>query len=331
MLRGEFSHPVAPPTARMRKLAKKVMRERFGPAVQTLAHTFKHTIWPFARALAEEWRKDNVPLLAAALAFYSIFSITPLFIIAIAIVGLILGPAVAQQEVLAQVALIFGPENAQTIQQLITNSSSPSGNIIAIVIGATMLFFGSSWMFTQMKDALNIVWDVEHKPEHGVVTGFVWNRFLGFLMVLGVGAMLVASLIINMLLSALHLFVGDVVPGVVVWGKLFNFFLSTGLITLLILMIFKVLPDAHITWDDAWLGAAVTSLLFNIGRLLISLYLTNSGVSSTYGAAGSLVAFLLWVYFSAQILLFGAEFTQLYAQKYGSQITGRPGGEETES
>lgn len=282
-----------------------------------------------AKDSAAEWKEDNAPLLAAALAFYTLFSVAPLLIIVTAIAGLIFGEAAVQQDVYDQIRDVVGANAADSIYQIIEQSSKPSGNIIAMLIGIATMLLGASWVFAQMKQALNAIWDIEPKPAQGGmlrgILGAVWARLFPAVLVLAIGMLLILTVVINMVLSSLHLFVGDLVPGMVFFWQVVNFVVSWGIVTVLFALIFKVLPDAHINWGDVWIGAAVTGLLFSLGRLLISLYLGYSSVGSSYGAAGSLVVVLMWVYYSAQIFLFGAEFTHVYTQRYGSQIVSPAG------
>lgn len=278
-----------------------------------------------ARILKEsamEWKDDNAPLLAAALTFYMLFSVAPLLMILTAIAGLIFGQTAAQQNVFTQIEQVVGSESAQAIFQIIQNSSQPSGTIRAMIIGIVTMLLGASMVFGQVKQAINIIWGVEPEPAQGSilerVLALVWARIIPIILVLGIGLLLILTLLLNMFLSSLHLFVQGLVPGMVFIWQVVNFLVSWGIVTLLFAMIYKVLPDTPITWGDVWTGAAVTGFLFSIGRLLISFYLSYSSVASAYGAAGSLVVALLWVYYSAQIFLFGAAFTHVYARRQGS-------------
>ncbi len=262
----------------------------------------------------QEWQEDKASRLAAALAYYTAFSIAPLFVIAIAIAALVFGEDAAQGKIFEQLRGLVGSDAAQGIQALIVSSSKPTEGTIATLISVALLFFGASNIFTQLQDSLNTIWEVAPKPGRGI-KGIIKDRILSFGMVLGIGFLLLVSLILSTVLAALS---KDLDGGMI--GSILNFFLSFGVITLLFALMFKFLPDVKITWGDVGIGAVITALLFTIGKTLISLYLSNSSVGSTYGAAGSLVVLLLWVNFSAQILFFGAEFTQVYANKYGSLI-----------
>ncbi|NJN68596.1 MAG: YihY/virulence factor BrkB family protein [Chloroflexaceae bacterium] len=296
----------------------------FWNLVKTVLH-LPWNIWHLLKVIfvlfkdtAEGWNQDNASQLAAALAFYTIFSLAPVLVIGIAIVGLVYGEAAAQKEIIGEIEKVVGREGARGVQELIENSIRPSGNIIAIIVGALAMLLGSSWVFAEMKDALNMIWDVP-KP-HRSVLQIIWNRIVGFFLTLSIGLLILLSIIIHTSLSSLYELVQGLLPGMHVAWEVLYFLLALGVITLLFAMLFKVLPDAKIAWGDVWIGAAVTALLFDTGRLLISLYLMSRSFSTTYGAAGSLVVVLLWVYYSAQIFLFGAEFTHVYARRYGSQI-----------
>ena len=276
--------------------------------VELLKETFK------------EWQEDKASRLAAALAYYTAFSIAPLLVIAIAIAAIVFGEQAAQGQIATQLAALVGKEAAEAIQELLKSSSRQSGEgIIATAISIGLLFFGASNIFTQLQDSLNTIWEVAPKPGRGI-KGIVKDRILSFGMVLGIGFLLLVSLVLSTVLAALGNYLGGMMPGLEFLWSVLNFLLSFGVISLLFALMFKFLPDVKITWGDVAIGAVITALLFTIGKTLISLYLSNSGVGSTYGAAGSLVVLLLWVNFSAQILFFGAEFTQVYANKYGSLI-----------
>ena len=268
----------------------------------------------------KEWQEDKASRLAAALAYYTAFSIAPLLVIAIAIAALVFGEQAAQGKIAVQLGALVGKEAAEAIEELLKSSSRQSGQgIIATVISFALLFFGASYIFTQLQDSLNTIWEVTPKPGRGI-KGIVKDRILSFGMVLGIGFLLLVSLILSAVLTALGNYLGGMMPGLEFLWSVLNFFLSFGVISVLFALMFKFLPDVKITWGDVGIGAVITALLFTIGRSLLSLYLGNSGVGSTYGAAGSLVVLLLWVNYSAQILFFGAEFTQVYANKYGSLI-----------
>ncbi len=266
-----------------------------------------------------EWQEDKAARLAAALAYYTAFSLAPLLIIVIAIAAVVFGQDAAQGEIVGQIQGLVGKEGAEAIQTMIENSRKPAEGSIATIISLVILFFGASGVFNALQDALNTIWEVAPKPGRGV-TAIVKDRFPSFAMVLGIGFLLLVSLVVSAALSALSNYLGHLLPSLKIVWPVVNFLFSFGVITVLFAMIYRTLPDVKIAWGDVWIGAAITSLLFAIGKAFIGLYLGNSSVGSTYGAAGSFVVLLLWLNYSAQILFFGAEFTQVYANRYGSRI-----------
>lgn len=278
------------------------------------------TITKLIKDTFTEWNEDKVPLWAAALAYYTIFSLAPLLLIVISIAGFFFGDEAARGQIVGQIQGLIGRDGAEAVQGMIQNASRPgSGGTIATVVGIVTLLFGASGVFGQLQDALNTIWEVKPKPGQNV-RSFVQSRFLSFAMVLVIGFLLLVSLVLSAVLSGISSFFGRMVPDFVVVGQVLNFALSFGVITLLFASIYKFLPDVRMPWKDLWVGAATTALLFTIGKFLIGLYLGSSSVASTYGAAGSLVVLLLWVFYSAQILLLGAEFTQVYARHRGNPL-----------
>jgi membrane protein len=267
----------------------------------------------------KEWSEDKAARLAAALAYYTIFAIAPLLVIIIAVVGLIFGRAAVQGEIVNRISGTVGPQSAALIQNMIASASRPSAGIIATVIGVVMLLLGATGVFAQLQDALNTIWEVAPRPGRSI-WAMLRDRGWTFAMVLGIGLIFMLSLVISAALSALSGALGGVTSGVPAIWQVVNQVVSFGLITLLFALIFKYLPDVRIQWRDVWAGAAFTALLFTIGKYLLGLYLGRSSVSSAYGAAGSLVVILLWIYYSAQILFLGAEFTQVYARRTGKRI-----------
>lgn len=267
------------------------------------------------------WWEHKVPRLGAALAYYTIFSLGPLMLIIIAIAGQVFGEEAAQGQIVQQIQGLVGEEGAKAIEAMLISARKPSAGIVATVLGVVMLLFGASGVFGQLQDALNTIWGVTPKPGRGL-WGFLKDRFLSFAMVVGIAFLLLVSLVVTAALSALGTLFGE--WGASVGGQAANFVISFGVITFLFAMIFKVLPDVRLAWRDVWVGAALTSLLFTIGKLLIGLYLGRSSTASAFGAAGSLVVLLIWIYYSAQILFFGAEFTRAYAAKRGSRVTATP-------
>lgn len=265
-----------------------------------------------------EWNQDKAPQLAAALSYYTAFAIAPLLVIVIAIAGLALGPDAARGRVEAEIQGLVGEEAASAIQEILANANEPTTGVISTVVSVATLILGATGFFLQLQDALNTIWGV--MPPARSILETIRVRFISFSMVIAIGFLLLVSLVISAVLAGLNEYVSSIMPGMEFLSQLINFVISFTVITLMFAMLYKVLPDAEIQWSDVWLGAVVTSLLFNLGKYLIGLYLGQSGVASAYGAAGSFVLLLLWINYSAQILLLGAEFTQVYANMYGSKI-----------
>ncbi|MEA5543070.1 YihY/virulence factor BrkB family protein [Limnoraphis robusta Tam1] len=278
-----------------------------------------NTVLSLLRETFNEWQQDKVPILAAALSYYMIFSIAPLLILVIAVLGFIVGEQIAQEEVFTKLESLVGGENAVSIQTVLTNQFSPSSNIRATLVAIATILFGATTVFAQLKQALNMIWGVQPKPGRGL-KDFIKTRILSIFMVLGIGLILLLSLIISSVLSGTneilekYLFIPSFI-----WS-LVDLAISFGLITLLFAQIYRVLPDVKIAWKDVGVGAAMTAVLFIIGKSVISVYLGHSSVASAYGAAGSFVVLLMWIFYSTQIFLFGAEFTQVWSRRYGSQI-----------
>ncbi len=269
------------------------------------------------RQTISEFNSDKVPRLGAALAYYTIFSIAPLLLIAIAIAGFVFGQDAARQQVFDSLRGVLGPNSANAIKEMVQNAAKPKAGTIATIAGVVTLFLGASGVFGQLKDALNTIWDVKPKPSSGILS-VLKDRFLSLAMVLGVGFLLLVSLVIDAVIAGMGHFASSHLPGGEALWQVVQQVFSVVIVALLFALIFRYLPDLHIAWHDVTLGAIVTSVLFVIGKFALGLYLGKSAVGSSYGAAGSLVVVLLWVYYSSQIVLFGAEFTQVYARERGS-------------
>ncbi len=266
-----------------------------------------------------EWQEDKAPTLAAALAYYTVFSLAPLLIIVIAIAGLVFGADAAQGQIVAQLQSLIGKDGAQTVQDLIVKASEPKSGMIATIVGIATLLWGASNVFTNLKEALNTIWNVSPPPGRGI-WGFLQDRVLSFAMILGIGFLLLVSLVLSAVLAAVSYWLNGLLQLPVGIWQIVDFAISFGVVTLLFALIYKLLPDVDLAWNDVWIGAAITSMLFTIGKSLIGVYLGGSGIASTYGAAGSFVIILLWINYSAQILFLGAEFTQVWANRYGSRM-----------
>ena len=275
--------------------------------------------WLLVKEAATEWSRDRAPRLGAALAYYTIFSMVPLLIVIIAIIGLVFGQEAAHSAIMDQIRNLIGPQSAAAIKDMIHRADQPSSGIISTLIATVTLIAGAAGFFGQLKDALNTVWGIEPKEGRGI-WGFVKDNFLSFATLLGTGFLLLVSLVVSTALAAIGKWFGNLLPIPEFVLQVFNLLLSLVVITGLFTLIFKVLPDAHIAWRDIWVGAALTSVLFTIGKFAIELYLGKSNIGSNYGAAGSLVLVLVWVYYSVQILLYGAELTKVYANRMGERI-----------
>jgi membrane protein len=272
----------------------------------------------FKMAVAK-WSADNAARLSAALAYYAVFSVAPLLIIAIAVAGLVFGRDAAQGEIFRQLDGLIGAQGAAVVQEMVKNASKPGSGIIAGLIGFVMLLFGASGVTGELKSALNGIWEVPPPPAGGMFYT-MRERLLSLTLVLGVGFILMVSLVVSAGVAAMGQYFQAWLPGSESMLHAVNFGASLLVITLMFMVIFRFVPDAKLEWGDVWMGAVVTAFLFSIGKLLIGLYLGKGTLGSTYGAAGSLVIFLAWVYYSAQILFFGAEFTHVYAREHGSRI-----------
>ena len=280
----------------------------------------KSSLWQFLKSTVMQWIEDEPFQLAAALSYYTLFSLAPLLIIVIAIAGFVFGREAAEDQILQTLQGLIGQESARAIQGMVQNASNkPKTGMISTVIGIIALLFGAGGVVGQLQTSLNKIWGVTPKPDQGV-SGFVRQRFVSFAMILGIGFLLLVSLAMSALLTGLTQLMGTLLGGTALVAHLLDVVVSFLFVTTLFAMIYKILPDARIQWRDVWIGAALTSLLFTIGKSLIGLYLGSSGVTSTYGAAGSLITVLLWVYYSSLIFFLGAEFTQVYAREYGSGV-----------
>lgn len=277
------------------------------------------TGWEALREAAHGWIDANATRLSAALAFYTILSIAPLFVIAIAIAGAVFGDEAASGALTEQLRGLLGEAGAEVAKTAIQRADKPNAGIIATVIGVVTLLFGASGVFNELQSSLNAVWDVKPKSGRGIWAK-VRDRFLSFGMVLVIGFLLLISLVLSTALNAFGGFLDGLAPGVPTLMWIANFLLSFAIVTVLFALMFKYLPDARVAWTDVWFGATVTAVLFTIGKYLIGLYLGKAGVGTPYGAAGSLVAFVVWVYYSGLIVFFGAELTQVGAKRAGRAI-----------
>jgi membrane protein len=283
-----------------------------------MAINFGHARDFFAH-LYEKWSRDRVPQLGAALAFYTALSIAPLLVLSLAVGAFVFGDEAARGEIATQMTSLAGEQGAQAIQQMIKNADQPASGTAAAIIGVVMLLFGASGVFGELQQSLNLIWEVEPKAGRGI-WGMIRDRFFSFVMVLGIAFLLLVSLVLSAVLASLGTIFSHLPESLSWLAQVLNAAVAFLVITLLFAMIFKILPDARIAWRNVWTGAVITALLFTIGKFLIGLYLGRSSLGSAYGVAGSFVVFLVWVYYSAQILYLGAELTKVVAEERGQRI-----------
>jgi membrane protein len=268
------------------------------------------------------WVDHSASSLGAALAFYTLFSVAPILIIALSVAGYFFGPHAAENELLVQLRDLIGNAGADAVQSVLASAQYSNKKGIAAVVGVVTVIVGASSVFAELQHALDVIWSSARKPEVGW-WGMVRRRLLSFGMVLGVGFLLLVSLLASALLAAFGGWLEARLPGLAVALPILDVLLSFALTVLLFAMIYKYMPRETITWRDVWIGATVTAFLFAVGKSLIGIYLGRSSFSGAYGAAGSLVVLLMWVYYSAQIFLLGAEFTRAFAYSRGSHVSVR--------
>jgi membrane protein len=277
-------------------------------------------LWLLARDAFFQWIDDNPFQMGAALAYYTLFSIAPLLLIAIAVAGSVFGREASQDQIIGAIQDLVGFQSARAIQAIIESAGRrPDSGFFASATGIILLLLGAAGVVGQLQDSLNTIWRVKSKTGRGL-KGFVQDRLISYSMVLGVGFLLVVSLVVSALLTAASRIVVGFLTINAATAQSLDLIVSFVLIALLFAVIYKYVPDVRIAWNDVWLGAATTSLLFAAGKFLIGFYLGHSTVTSIYGAAGSLVTLLLWVYYSSLMFFFGAELTQVYATRHGSKV-----------
>ena len=268
----------------------------------------------------KEWSEDKASRLSAALAYYTVFSIPPLLVVAVGIASLFTDRQMIETNVVNQASALMGSQGGEAIQTILQSAEEPGdGELLPTLLGVALLLFGASGVFTQLQDAMNTIFGVKPAPGRGVL-GLIKDRFFSFTMVLSIGFVLLVSLVLSTVLTTLGDFVGGLVSEAAILLWIVNFVISFGVITLLFALIFKTVPDVKLAWRDVLIGAALTALLFKIGEYALGFYFENSDPTSAFGAAGSIILLLLWVYYSAQIIFLGAEFTEVYAREAGSGI-----------
>ena len=279
-------------------------------------------VWDLLSETYRDCRQNNTPILGAALAFYTTFSLAPLLIIIIAIFGVILGKETVQVEILRRAQELIGAQGAVAVKMMIEAAYRPGSGLPATVIGILVMLIGSTSALVMLTHSLNLIWGA--KPNSTApIRNLIKERLLSFVMILVIGLLIALSLLLSIVLSFLTGFFQNLLPVPPFFIEVCDFVLSFLLITLLFAVVYKVLPDVEIAWTDVWIGSAITAILFTLGKFLFGLYLARSSIRSAYGAASSLAIILIWVYYSAQVFLIGAEITQVYANRYGSRVKPR--------
>jgi membrane protein len=280
-------------------------------------------MWPLVKMSVVSWRQDHASSMGAALAYYTLFSIAPVLIIVIAVAGFFLGPEAASGEIVIQLRGLLGDDGAAAVEGLIESASEPEEGLVATISSVLLLLLGATTVFAELQSDLDRIWRAEAAKTVSGWWSFLRTRLLSFGMVLALAFLLLVSLVLSAALAVLGNWWGGWFEGWAVLLEILNFVVAFAITTGLFALIYKFLPRAEIAWHDVWIGAAVTALLFAIGKFLIGLYIGRSGIASGFGAAGSFVVLLVWVYYSTQIFLLGAEFTWVYAHEYGSR-RGKP-------
>jgi membrane protein len=274
--------------------------------------------WALCKQAVTSWSDDYAPSMGAALSYYSVFSMAPLLLIVISVAGLVFGEDAARGELFGQLAGLMGADAAKTMENLLVSVNKPAQGIVSTVIGVAVLLLGATTVFGELQNALDRIWRAPARAASSGLWNLLHTRLLSFGMVLGIAFLLMVSLVLGAAVSALGKWWGDAFLGWEILAQVINIVLGFALTTGVFAMIYKLMPRVQVRWYDVWIGAAVTALLFTVGRFLIGLYIGKSGVASSFGAAGSLIVIFVWVYYSAQVFLMGAEFTWLYAKQYGS-------------
>lgn len=264
------------------------------------------------------WKNDYAPSMGAALAYYTVFSVAPLLLIVISVAGLVFGRDAARGEIFAQLAGLMGAQGAMAVQGMLEALNKPTEGIVATVVGVVLVLIGATTVFGELQDAMDRIWRAPARETSSGIWSLVRVRLLSFSMVMGIGFLLMVSLVASAALAAVGKWWSPLFGGWATLAQAVNFVFSFAMVTVIFAMIYKLMPRVTVQWRDVWIGAGVTALLFTVGKHLIGLYIGKSSVASGYGAAGSLVVLLVWVYYSAQIFLLGAEFTWVYAHRFGS-------------
>jgi membrane protein len=277
------------------------------------------TMVELAKKSVSAWVDDYAPSMGAALAYYTLFSLAPLLLLVISIGGLLFSQDVARTQLIAQLGGLVGPEGSVAIEGLLKSASHPAKSLIASAISILTLIIGATSMFSELQSDLDRIWHAPAAAKPSGIWGMLRTRLLSFGLIVSIGFLLLVSLVVSAALAAFGKWYGAWFPRWVITMQIVNQVVSLAFVSVLFAMMYRVLPSARVAWGDVWRGALVTAVLFTIGKFLIALYLGKAGVSSGFGAAGSMVVLLVWVFYSAQIFLLGAEFTWLYAHSHGSR------------
>jgi membrane protein len=277
------------------------------------------TGWNIMKATFKEWSTARASRLGAALSYYTVFSLAPILLVITAVAGLFLGAEAAQGQLTSELNSLLGPEAGSVVQTMLAKASERKSGIIATIVGLVTLVAGATGVMLELQSALNTVWHVTPKPGRGI-KGVLKDRTIGLALLISLGFLMIVSLGASAALAGFGHLLERLMPGAAVLGFILNLSLSLALISGFFALLLKVLPDAEIAWRDVWIGSVVTSVLFHIGKVAIGLYLGHASVTSAFGAAGSLAVLLVWVYYTSQIVLLGAAFTRVYAERFGSHV-----------
>jgi len=281
------------------------------------------TAWSMTRQTFSEWSNDKGGRLGAALSYYTVFSLAPLLLVVISVAGLVFGRQAAEGSLFEQLAGLVGSDAARLIQSAVAKAHQTKGGVLGTGIGILVLLAGATGVVIELQDALDTVWKVRPRPNRGI-WGVVRTRLLSVAMILTLGFLLLVSLVVNAALAALSGWLRAAFGNIAVVSWVIDAVVALTVISTLIALIYKILPDAKVAWRDVWVGALATAILFMIGKYLIGLYIGKASVGSAFGAAGSLAVLLVWIYYSAQIVLLGAEFTRVYANRFGAKVRPSP-------
>jgi len=277
------------------------------------------SMWDLAKQSFTAWNDDYAPSMGAALAYYTLFSLAPLLLLVIALAGAVYGPDAARGAVVAQFGGLIGEEGSAAIQGLLKSASQPAQSLLASLLSVVTLIVGATSIFAELQSDLDRIWRAPAANRPAGIGGLLRTRVLSFGLIVSIGFLLLVSLVVSAALAAFGKWYGSWLPGWVVTLEILNQVVSLASVTALFAMMYRILPSVHVAWTDGWRGALATAVLFTIGKYLIGLYIGKAGIASGFGAAGSIVVLLVWVYYSAQIFLLGAEFTWLYAHSRGSR------------